>query len=28
MSFQQFYGLSPDRLQPSELARIPEARYR
>lgn len=28
MSFQQFYGLSPDRLQPSELARIPEALYR
>lgn len=23
MSFQQFYGLGPDRLQPSELARIP-----
>jgi hypothetical protein len=28
MSFQQFYGLSPDRLRPSELARIPEALYR
>jgi flavin reductase (DIM6/NTAB) family NADH-FMN oxidoreductase RutF len=28
MSFQQFYGLSPHRLRPSELARIPEALYR
>jgi flavin reductase (DIM6/NTAB) family NADH-FMN oxidoreductase RutF len=28
MSFQQFYGLGPDRLRPSELARIPEALYR
>ena len=27
-SFQQFYGLSADRLRPSELARIPEALYR
>lgn len=28
MSFQHFYGLAPARLQPSELARIPEALYR
>jgi flavin reductase (DIM6/NTAB) family NADH-FMN oxidoreductase RutF len=28
MSFQQFYGLAPGRLQTSELARIPEALYR
>jgi flavin reductase (DIM6/NTAB) family NADH-FMN oxidoreductase RutF len=28
MSFQQFYGLTLDRLQRSELARIPEALYR
>ena len=28
MSFQQFYGLARERLQPSELARIPEALYR
>jgi flavin reductase (DIM6/NTAB) family NADH-FMN oxidoreductase RutF len=28
MSFQQFYGLASERLQPSELARIPEALYR
>lgn len=28
MSFQQFYGLAPERLQPSELGRIPEALYR
>lgn len=28
MSFQQFYGLQPQRLQPSALARIPEAMYR
>lgn len=28
MSFQQFYGLTPDRLQRSELAQIPEAMYR
>jgi len=28
MSFQQFYGLAPERLQPSRLASIPEAAYR
>jgi flavin reductase (DIM6/NTAB) family NADH-FMN oxidoreductase RutF len=28
MSFQQFYGLAPERLHPSELAHIPEAAYR
>lgn len=28
MSFQQFYGLQPQRLQPSALATIPEAMYR
>lgn len=28
MSFQQFYGLTPDRLQRSELAQIPEAMYK
>jgi flavin reductase (DIM6/NTAB) family NADH-FMN oxidoreductase RutF len=28
MSFQQFYGLQPHRLQPSALATIPEAMYR
>jgi flavin reductase (DIM6/NTAB) family NADH-FMN oxidoreductase RutF len=28
MSFQQFYGLSPARLQRSTLAQIPEALYR
>jgi flavin reductase (DIM6/NTAB) family NADH-FMN oxidoreductase RutF len=28
MSFQHFYGLTPGRLQPSQLARIPEALYR
>ena len=28
MSFQHFYGLAPHRLQPSELAKIPEAAYR
>jgi flavin reductase (DIM6/NTAB) family NADH-FMN oxidoreductase RutF len=28
MSFQQFYGLSPAKLQPSALAQIPEALYR
>lgn len=28
MSFQQFYGLQPQRLQPSTLAKIPEATYR
>src|SRR5215470_18375531 len=28
MSFQQFYGLAPDRLHPSELAKIPESAYR
>jgi flavin reductase (DIM6/NTAB) family NADH-FMN oxidoreductase RutF len=27
MSFQQFYGLTPERLQVSELAKIPEALY-
>ncbi len=28
MSFQQFYGLGPDRLQRSALSEIPEALYR
>ncbi|MCP3474259.1 flavin reductase family protein [Bradyrhizobium sp. CCGUVB1N3] len=28
MSFQQFYGLTPERLQRSELGQIPEAMYR
>ena len=28
MSFQQFYGLAPERLHRSELARIPESAYR
>jgi hypothetical protein len=28
MSFQQFYGLAPERLHPSELAKIPESAYR
>jgi flavin reductase (DIM6/NTAB) family NADH-FMN oxidoreductase RutF len=28
MSFQQFYGLTPQKLQRSELAQIPEALYR
>ncbi|HKA73311.1 MAG TPA: flavin reductase family protein [Xanthobacteraceae bacterium] len=28
MSFQQFYGLAPDRLHSSELAKIPESAYR
>jgi flavin reductase (DIM6/NTAB) family NADH-FMN oxidoreductase RutF len=28
MSFQQFYGLAPGRLRPSELASIPEGLYR
>ena len=28
MSFQQFYGLTPDKLQRSELAQIPETSYR
>jgi flavin reductase (DIM6/NTAB) family NADH-FMN oxidoreductase RutF len=28
MSFQQFYGLTPQRLQRSELGQIPEATYR
>ena len=28
MSFQQFYGLTPDRLRHSELAQIPEVLYR
>lgn len=28
MSFQNFYGLEPGRLQPSRLATIPEERYR
>lgn len=28
MSFQQFYGLQPQRLQPSALSAIPEATYR
>ena len=28
MSFQQFYGLAPDKLQRSELGQIPETSYR
>jgi len=28
MSFQQFYGLAPGKLQRSELAAIPESLYR
>jgi flavin reductase (DIM6/NTAB) family NADH-FMN oxidoreductase RutF len=28
MSFQQFYGLAPNRLRDSELAKIPESMYR
>jgi flavin reductase (DIM6/NTAB) family NADH-FMN oxidoreductase RutF len=28
MSFQQFYGLTPNQLQPSGLATIPESEYR
>lgn len=28
MSFQQFYGLAPERLQHSELGKIPETLYR
>ncbi len=28
MSFQQFYGLTPERLQRSELGQIPETLYR
>ena len=28
MSFQQFYGLTPEKLQRSELAEIPEVMYR
>jgi flavin reductase (DIM6/NTAB) family NADH-FMN oxidoreductase RutF len=28
MSFQNFYGLTPDQLHPSTLAEIPEALYR
>ena len=28
MSFQHFYGLTPDRLIESALARIPESLYR
>jgi flavin reductase (DIM6/NTAB) family NADH-FMN oxidoreductase RutF len=28
MSFQHFYGLSPNRLLDSRLASIPEAKYR
>lgn len=28
MSFQQFYGLTPDKLQHSRLGQIPEAMYR
>jgi flavin reductase (DIM6/NTAB) family NADH-FMN oxidoreductase RutF len=28
MSFQQFYGLTPERLQDSSLAQIPESLYR
>ncbi|MEZ5819321.1 MAG: flavin reductase family protein [Xanthobacteraceae bacterium] len=28
MSFQQFYGLAPDKLQRSELGQIPESMYR
>jgi hypothetical protein len=28
MSFQQFYGLAPQKLQRSELGQIPEAAYK
>ena len=28
MSFQEFYGLAPDKLRPSTLAEIPEQLYR
>jgi flavin reductase (DIM6/NTAB) family NADH-FMN oxidoreductase RutF len=28
MSFQQFYGLAPEKLQRSELGQIPESKYR
>jgi flavin reductase (DIM6/NTAB) family NADH-FMN oxidoreductase RutF len=28
MSFQEFYGLAPDKLRPSTLAEIPERAYR
>jgi flavin reductase (DIM6/NTAB) family NADH-FMN oxidoreductase RutF len=28
MSFQQFYGLTPERVEDSELAKIPESLYR
>ena len=28
MSFQQFYGLTPEKLQRSELGQIPESKYR
>jgi hypothetical protein len=28
MSFSQFYGLTPDKLQRSELGQIPEAMYK
>ena len=28
MSFQQFYGLAPKKLQRSELGQIPESQYR
>ncbi len=28
MSFQEFYGLAPEKLQRSELAQIPESQYR
>jgi flavin reductase (DIM6/NTAB) family NADH-FMN oxidoreductase RutF len=28
MSFQQFYGLAPEKLQRSELGQIPESQYR
>jgi flavin reductase (DIM6/NTAB) family NADH-FMN oxidoreductase RutF len=28
MSFQQFYGLAPDKLQRSELGQIPEVSYK
>ena len=28
MSFQQFYGLAPEKLQRSELGQIPEAMYK
>jgi hypothetical protein len=28
MSFQQFYGLAPEKLQRSELGQIPESRYK